>query len=137
MIKKGDIVTYKRDPGSLYMVIERCKNKLYVVGVTSKGEIVTNDYEFANFGMMEHDPDPKIFRFRKVKKWANYYLCGSLFDYLNMVIVEKSMKIIDYNKDDKYMNMEFEEGFKKFDLDPRENKYEYIYKEYFIPTEEK
>lgn len=131
MFKPGDLVTYKRDPGSLYMVIERQRFKIFVVGVTSKGEVVTNDYEFANFGSMEHDPDPNIFRFNKLKKWAKGYISGSLFDYLYKVIVYKTLEIIDYNNEDKYMNTMFEEGLKKLDLDPREDKYEYIYKEYF------
>ena len=126
--KKGDIVTYKRDPGSLYMVIERYKDKLFVIGTNSRGEIFYNDDEFAELGKTDIAPNPNIRNYKKIK---TEYEKGSFFDYLHKTIVENTMDI----KED---NNQFKEllGFALIDmgirLDPRDNTYEHFYTGNFV-----
>lgn len=126
--KPGDIVIYKIDPGSLYMVIEQWRLKLFVMGVNSRGLIDSNDNEFADFGKLDFGPNGQIKYFKKVNVT---YEQGSFFDYLYRTIVDKSLEIRNKNPDFKeYI------GFAMVDLniqlDPTSNKHEFLYKGNFI-----
>lgn len=126
--KPGDIVTYKEDIGSLYMVIEQWRFKLFVMGVNGKGLIDSNYNEFANFGKLDFGPDDALKRFKKVKI---DYDKGSFFDYLHRTIVDKTLEIRNKNP-----NFKEYIGFVMVDLginlDPTKNTHEFLYKGNFV-----
>ena len=126
-IKPGDIVTYKPDPGSLYMVIRKDGKDIYCIGSDSNGLIETNDCEFANVGNETFGPNDHKKFYKKVNV---SYEKGSYFDYLYKVIVEKSIDILTRpDKDSVYLNdIQFDNNIW---IDPTKSTYEEYYKLYF------
>ena len=131
--RPGDLVTYKRDPGSLYMVIENWRGKLFVVGANGKGHIDSNNDDFINLGKIDFGPYEGIFEYKKVKR---EYEEGSFFDYLYKSIKLNKFKIINDNPDFKE-RIGYEVIDRGIKFDPTKKEFEYLYKGNFIPTEEK
>ena len=126
-IEPGDIVSYKPDPGSLYMVIRKEGHDIFCIGTDSKGLVETNDCLFANVGSVTFGPNDHKKYYKKVNK---SYEKGSYFDYLYKVIVEKSTCIlVRPKKGVGYLNDIQEDN--NIWIDPTKNTHEEYYKPYF------
>lgn len=126
-VKPGDIVTYKPDPGSLYMVTKREGKNIYCIGANSDGLLETNHYSFANLGSVTFGPEEHKKYYKKVNM---SYEKGSYFDYLYKVIVEKSTRILVRPKEHvDYINYIQQDN--NIWIDPTKNVHEEYYKPYF------
>ena len=122
--KPGDIVTYKEDYGSIYMVIKSKKRSILCIGTDSRGLIETNDTDFVTLG--DHFGPRECKYLYKRKKVS--YEPGSYFDYCYKVIVEKSVRINDrYNK----LYMTIVQNENDVWIDPTKNTHEEYYKGFF------
>ena len=106
----------KEELGVIFNDKVKENNKLYQKAIDELNDVIKGINDTNNEGI-------------KHNNFYGTYVLGPVLAR-NPELLKHLIKEVLLSKNNKFK-------FKKFDLDPRENKYEYIYKEYFIPTEEK